>query len=268
MVFSKLLAYQDQAKGTILADLATTLPEAPDGQTITFQLNPNARWPDAAPLNGRSVTSADVKYSIERQLAGDASFVHQSQWSVVDSMEASDDHTITFHLKTPMAAIHHLFADVHSFVVAPEIAGDKNDISASSQLGSGPFQWVEWNEQKFASLRRNPAWYGGNARPNLDGVSVMQLDSSASVEAKFRTKELDAAIVGRALADKLRQRIPDLNETTMGHSQFFGMRFSLVNDPYNDLRFRSAVTYALDRRAMVESFFGGSGGINPGSAGP
>ena len=63
--------------------------------------------------------------------------------------------------------------------------------------------------------------------------------------------------------DKLKKAIPQLTETTMGHSQFFGMRFSLGNDPFNDLRFRSAVTIALNRRAMIDKFFGGSGGVNP-----
>ena len=263
MIYSRLLAYQDQAKGTIVPDLATAMPETPDAQTLIFRLNPNARWHEIAPLNGRAVTAQDVKYSVERQAAGGATFARAAQWSVVDSIEAGDGGTITFKLKSPMAAMHHLFADVQSFVVAPEAAGDKNDISAATQIGSGPFQWVEWTDQKLASVRRNPNWHGGDRRPNLDGGSLVQLDSSATVEAKFRTKELDAAIVGRQLADRLRQPFPQLTETTVGRSQFFGMRFSLVNDPYNDLRFRSAVTIALDRRAMIDKFFGGSGGVNP-----
>jgi ABC-type transport system substrate-binding protein len=263
MVFSRLLTYQDQAQGTIVADLAAALPETPDAQTIVFRLNPNARWHDVAPLNGRAVTAADVKYSVERQTAGDSSFVRKAQWSVVDSIAASDERTVTFKLKSPLAATAHLFADVHSFIVAPETAGDRNDIGAAGQVGSGPFQWVEWSDRKLASVRRNPNWFGGDRRPNLDGVSLIQPDSAALVEAKFRTKELDAAMVTRQLADRLRERIPQLTEATMGHSQFFGMRFSLVNDPYNDLRFRSAVTYALDRRAMIDKFFGGSGGVNP-----
>jgi peptide/nickel transport system substrate-binding protein len=61
----------------------------------------------------------------------------------------------------------------------------------------------------------------------------------------------------------LKKARPQLIETTMGHSQFFGMRFGIEHDPYNDPRFRSALTYAIDRRAMIQKFFGGSGGVNP-----
>ena len=67
MIFSRLLAYQDQAEGdsTIYPDLAEALPEQPDPQTIVFKLNPNARWHDHEPLNARPVTAEDVKFSIE-----------------------------------------------------------------------------------------------------------------------------------------------------------------------------------------------------------
>jgi ABC-type transport system substrate-binding protein len=263
LIYSRLLAYQDQAKGAIVPDLAAAMPEMPDGQTTVFRLNPNARWHELAPLNGRSVTAADVKYSIERQLAGDQSLVRKAQWSVIDGIDIPNERTVTFKLKSPMAALHHLFADVHSFIVAPEVSGDKNDIGSTAQVGSGPFQWVEWVDGRHASVRRNPNWHGGDRRPNLDGVSLVQPASTATVEGALRTREVDAATVGRVLADKLKKAIPQLTETTMGHSQFFGMRFSLGNDPFNDLRFRSAVTIALDRRAMIDKFFGGSGGVNP-----
>jgi peptide/nickel transport system substrate-binding protein len=263
LIFSRLLNYANQAEGRIQPDLAIAMPEQVDSQTLIFRLNPNARWHELPPLNGRAVTAEDVKYSIIRQLSGDQTFVRKAQWAVVESIEASDERTITFKLKSPMAAMHHLFADVHSFIVAPEIAGDRNDILDTAQVGSGPFQWVEWVDFRHASVRRNPNWHGGDRRPNLDGISLVQAASTADVEADLRTHNVDAAIVGRVLADKLKGAISRLEETTMGHSQFFGMRFSLVNDPYDDLRFRSAVTIALDRRAMIQKFFGGSGGVNP-----
>jgi peptide/nickel transport system substrate-binding protein len=260
LIFSRLLAYQDQAKGTIAPDLAEKMPEQPDAQTLIFQINPQARWHDLAPLNGRSVTAEDVKHSAIRQLSGDTTFVRKAQWAVVDSIEASGDRSITFKFKTPLAAAHHLFADANSFVVAPEL-GD--DINGERQVGSGPFQWVEWIDGRHASVRRNPNWHGGDRRPNLDGISLVQATSTADVEGDLRTREVDAAMVGRVLADRLKAAIPKLTEFTMGHSQFFGMRFGIEHDPYNDLRFRTALTIALDRRAMVDKFFGGSGGVNP-----
>ncbi len=263
LVFSRLLSYADQAEGIIRTDLAADMPEMPDGRTIVFRINPAARWQNVHPLNGREVTADDVKHSIERQLSGDPTFVRAPQWSAVESMEVSDPKTITIRLATPMAAMQHLFADTNSFIVAPELSADTGEIGADAQIGSGPFQWVEWNDRRFASARRNADWFGGSGRPYLNGLSLIQPANTGEVEAGIRTKQIDVATVGRPLADRLKRALPELVETTMGHSLFFGMRFSLRNHPYDDLRFRNAVTYAIDKRAMIGRFFDGSGGVNP-----
>ncbi|QFG03592.1 ABC transporter substrate-binding protein [Tepidiforma bonchosmolovskayae] len=263
MVFSRLLTYQDQARGTIAADLAAALPERPDATTLVFRINPQARWHDLPPLNGRPVTADDVKFSIERQRSGDTTFVRAPQWAAIDSIEVTSPQTITFKLKAPLAAAHHLFADVASFIVAPELAPDGRDIPLDAQVGSGPFLWVEWSDQRFASVRRNPAWFGGDRRPYLEGISLVQPRTTAEVESGLRTRALDVAIVSRTLADHLKRGLPQLVEYTIGHSMFFSVRYSLVNHPYNDQRFRNALTWALDRREMVRKFFDGSGGLSP-----
>lgn len=263
LVFSRLLTYQDQARGVLTTDLAASLPERPDPTTLVFRINPQARWHDLPPLNGRPVTADDVKHSIERQLSGDTTFVRAPAWSVIDALEVTSPQTITVKLKAPIAAAQHIFADVASFIVPPELTADSAEIGADRQIGSGPFLWVEWNDQRFASVRRNPAWFGTDQRPFLDGISLVQPRTTAEVESGLRTRALDVAVVNRTLADHLKRALPQLVETTVGHSLFFGVRYSLVNHPYNDQRFRNALTWALDRRAMIQQFFDGSGGLNP-----
>ena len=265
MVFSRLLAYQDLAEGeaTIYPDLAEKKPEQPDPQTLVFKLNRAARWHDREPLNARPVTAEDVKFSIERQRDGDASFIRKAKWQNIEAVEAQDDSTLRIKLKAPQAALLHLFADVNSFIVAPELNASGREITLEDQVGSGPFRFVEWNEGKFASVTRNNAWHGGNGRPYLESVTLMQPSDASEVEAGLRTKRIDVALVGRPTADQLRRVIPTLQERPVGTSLFFGMRFFIPQDPYSDVRFRTAVSIALDRRAMIQEFFSGSGEINP-----
>jgi len=258
MVFSRLLAYESQTDGTIAPDLALALPEQPDPQTLIFRLRPDARWHDLPPLNGRQVTADDVRFSIQRQMEGDTSFVRRGRWTVVDSVEATSPTEVRVRLKVPFANAMGLFADVNSFIVAPEV-----EFGPTTQIGSGPFQWVEWNEGSFASVARNPAWYGGEQRPYLDGIEIRQPKDAADIEAGLRTKRLDVVFVGRPQADALKQNISQLVETNHGHSLYLGCRFFLSVPPYDDLRLRAAISIALDRREMVQKFFAGSGDINP-----
>lgn len=263
LVFSRLLAYENQSDAIIAPDLAEKLPEQPDPQTIVFSLNPNARWHERPPLNGRAVTAEDVKYSIERQLSGDASFVRKAQWVNIDKIEVGSPTQITFRLKAPRAAMLDRFADVNAFIVAPEMTENSWQFSPESQVGSGPFRWVEWSEGRFASVARNPAWHGGKGRPYLNGIAVKQPRNTTEVEAGFRIKELDVAFVGRVEAERLKTSVKALVESTIGQSLFFGMRFFIPQFPYNDVRFRAAVSIALDRRAMIGEFFAGEGEVNP-----
>ena len=135
--------------------------------------------------------------------------------------------------------------------------------TASNQVGSGPFKWVDWSEAHFASVARNAKWHGGNNRPFLDGVVVIQPKDTTEVEARFRVKQLDVAFVGRPQADKLKAKLTSLQEQTVGTSLFFGMRFFLPTAPFDDVRFRTALSVALDRRDMLQQFFDGSGEVNP-----
>ncbi|HET7737582.1 MAG TPA: ABC transporter substrate-binding protein [Tepidiformaceae bacterium] len=262
-MFSRLLTYENLADGMIRPDLATRLPEQPDALTYAFQINPAATWQNRAPLNGRAVTANDVKVSIERQRDGGPAFLRTANWANVEAIETPDDRTLTVRIKSPLAAMPHFFADVSAFIVAPELVADGALIGLDQQVGSGPFEWVEWSDREFASLSRNRTWWGGNERPFLDGVTLEDVRDATELEGLLRTHRLDLAFVRRALADELKAGISGLQESSVGLSRFWGMRFFAVVRPWDDPRVRTAVTIALDRRAMLEQFFEGEGELNP-----
>lgn len=262
LVYSRLLAYRDQAKGELLPDLARTMPEQPDSLTFIFEVNGSAAWQPSAPFNGRPVTAEDVKISIERQLS-DASFAHRARLSKISKIEAIDNARVKVTLSEPYAPLLNLFADASGYIVPAELANGSVVPSASLQPGSGPFRWVEWSEQQLASVARNPSWYGGNDRPYLDGVAAQFASDATEIEAHLRIKELDVAVVGRPAADRLLKAIPGLVEQATGHAQWFGMRFYLPIAPYDDNRLRTAISIAIDRREILEKLFAGSGELNP-----
>lgn len=258
-VYSRLITFQDQARGLLTPDLASDLPEQPDNQTYIFRLNPAARWHDTEPLNGRPVTADDVVFSFDRQRLGDRSvFVRKARWLAIDTIEARDPQTVAITTASPMAPMMSWLADANALIVAPESETFGFSAQPRGQVGSGPFQWVEWDELNFASVRANEHWHGG--QPRLAGITVLQPLDRQQVEADLRVKSLDAAFVGRNQADALKRAVPDLVESHVGNALFFGMRFGTAVPPFNDERVRTALSIAMDRQDMVEQFFQGSGG--------
>lgn len=260
--FSRLMSFLSQAQGTIATDLALDLPEQPDSQTYIFRLNEAALWHDVDPLFGRPVVANDVKYSIDRQLQGDQSFARRDRWTeIIESVEAPSPSEVVIKARTPFAPMLARLADANAFIVPPEHDEAGNEFGPNRQMGSGPFEWVEWDESNFASFRRNDEWYG--PKPQLSGVSIMNPRNTAEVEAALRVRDLDVAFVGARQAERLKGVVPDLREQFVGNAQFFGMRFNVTRPPFDDPRFRSALAYSMDRLNMVDVFFQGSGDANP-----
>ncbi len=261
LVYSRLLTYESQIDGRLAPDLATGLPEQPDDLTYVFRLNPEARWHDVEPLNGRAVTANDVLASIERQRLGSASFPRKERWGApIADLEAPDDRTLVARMEEPFAGALARFASPEGFVLPLELA---DTLSPSQQVGSGPFRWIEWSEGSYASVARNDAWHGPDGGPFLDGISTVPPRSIDELEADFRTRELDAVEAGFLQAQELKRRLPELREARSAVAQFYGMRFLALLPPFNDPRLRRALTVAIDRREMLARFFQGSGTLNP-----
>ncbi len=257
LIYSRLLTYESQVEGRLVPDLATGMPEQPDELTYIFRINPEARWHDIAPLNGRAVTAQDVVASVERQRAD---FPRRDRWDPVASMEAEGEDTVIVRTETPFAGMLARFASPEGFIVPLEAA---DDLSATVQVGSGPFRWVEWSEGSHASVARNDAWHGPDDGPFLDGLATIPPRSVDELEADFRTREVDAADTGFLQARELKERLPDLREARSAQARFYGMRFLSVVPPFDDPRVRRALTIAINRRELLERFFHGRGTLNP-----
>ncbi|MCY3883132.1 MAG: ABC transporter substrate-binding protein [Chloroflexi bacterium] len=261
LIYSRLVTYESQVEGTLTPDLAMGMPEQPDELTYIFELNPEARWHDVAPLDGRAVTAGDVLASIERQRTGRAQdFPRRGRWDPISSMEAPDDRTVIARSAEPFAGTLARFASPEGLVIPLEV---EDALSATLQVGSGPFRWIEWSEGSYASVARNEAWHGPEDGPFLDGISTVPPRSIEELEADFRTRQLDAVEAGFLQAEELKRRLPDLREARSAVARFYGMRFLSSFPPYDDPRLRRALTVAIDRREMLERFFNGSGTLNP-----
>lgn len=261
LIYSRLLTYESQVDGRITSDLALGLPEQPDALTYIFHLNPEARWHDVEPLNGRPVNAVDVLMSIERQRSGRAQdFPRRGRWDPISSMEAMGEDTVIARTEEPFAGTLARFASPEGFVAPSELEGD---LSPGRQVGSGPFRWIEWADGAYASLARNDNWHGPEDGPFLDGISTVPPRSMDEIEADFRTRKLDAVEAGFPQAQELKRRLPDLREARSAVARFYGMRFLAARPPYDDPRLRQALTVALDRRVMLDRFFHKSGTLNP-----
>ena len=145
-LFSRLVDYKF---GTteIVPSLADSWTISPDGLIYTFKLNPKAKF-----TNGRKVTAADIKYSIERAVnpktqGPGGGFFHSivgqdkmadGSATTISGIETPDDSTIKFTLTQPDATFLNVLALNFASVVPKEVVRRRASTLARSRLARAP----------------------------------------------------------------------------------------------------------------------------------
>ena len=268
-IFHTLIDYADArgAEGArLVPDLAERLPEVREAGTLyCMKLREDARF--GVPLR-RHITAADFKYSIERlfrvnspgvsfyrNLVG-ADRVLAGHDSVIPGVIARGD-SLYLRLRQPDPVFPHLIAMTFTAPVPREVAErHPNDFSQHS-VATGPYQVAEFIPRRRVLLTRNPEYCGAPAY--LDTIEVRLGVSPTSAVAMIRRGlvdggffEVPAAEYARLRTDSLWRRQLDLADGLATDYLFFNVRLK----PFDDVRVRQAVGWALDRRALMKVWSG------------
>lgn len=114
------------------------------------------------------------------------------------------------------------------------------------QLGNGPFQMTQYEEEQLIGFTANENYWGG--RPKLDGIEyVYQGESAVALEA-YRAGDLDIVDVDPALLPSVTSD-PELADQLVSYpvASTYTLSMNLVQEPFNDLKVREAFAYAFDR---------------------
>ncbi|HJR23132.1 MAG TPA: ABC transporter substrate-binding protein [Dongiaceae bacterium] len=177
-VFDGLMDYKP---GTteLVPDLAESVEVSDDGLTYTFKLRQGVKF-----HNGREMTAADVKYSLERAcnpatqspgagyygaLKGFDDF-QAGKAKELAGVQAVDDHTVKVELSRPDSTLLHLMALNFSFVVPKEVVDAEGPDFGHKPVGTGAYKVAEWTSGQSIVLERN-ADYFKQGLPKLDKIT-------------------------------------------------------------------------------------------------
>ena len=279
LAYDGLVAYRrvpGAGGSTIVPDLATSVPEPTDGgRTYTFQLRSGLRFSDGAP-----VRPEDFRASIERLVrlagrdvpywtgivGGQACSARRCDLSKGIETDAAA-RTIVIHLRRPDAEFMHKLA-IPMAVVLPSRAPSML-IRGRSPPGTGPYTIDAFTTRRGARLVRNARFrsWSPDARPDgfADRIAVTTAPGASAQVAPVRAGRADAIVAagsfsgevpvdqGRVLALGAADRVSTAPEPFVTYL-FLNTR----EPPFDDVRVRRALNYAVDRRRMVE-LAGGSG---------
>src|SRR3954454_8926269 len=133
--------------------------EIPDPQTYIFHLRHDVRFHD-----GRQLTSADVKWTLDSIIAGKPRTPKTATFRFVDRIEAPDPWTLIIRMKEPYSSLLWNLSDGAIGIVP---AGSGEEITRNP-IGTGPFKFVSSEQDRQVVLARNDQYWGDHARiPNV-----------------------------------------------------------------------------------------------------
>jgi peptide/nickel transport system substrate-binding protein len=174
----------------IVPDLAESW-EQKDDVTYAFRLRPGVRFHNVPPVNGRELTSEDVKYSIERQMTAQPGKFQHAYFFLgkLASIQTPDKSTIVFKTKEPYAPFMNYIANPWTVIVAREVVEKHGDLQRHA-IGTGPFIMQEYRRDQEAVFVRNPHYFK-KGLPYLDEVRIQYVIDNAAATAAFRGQQTD-----------------------------------------------------------------------------
>lgn len=257
--------------------------EIPDPRTYTFHLHPGVTFHNLPPVNGRALTSADVKWTIEYQARIDQfkggvfegktlpPSLNDSMYTGIDRIDTPDANTVVVHFASPFSPFLNYLGLLRNAVVAHEVF-DKDGHFMNTLVGTGPFS-LDGNATKPGSrwlMRKNPSYFRGG-HPYLDRLNFLVLADQATNVAGFKTRQIDLlrnTFITPVSAPQIQRDNPDAvifqYDDTSGGLLFENVR----KPPLNDVRIRKAIALSIDRDAYSKTFSGGKGKPAVVGAGP
>lgn len=223
--------------------------------------------------NGDPLTADDVVFTFQRILTQDIGAQRRGFVSGVDSITRVDDHTVRFHLKSPWPIFMQML--VHNQIVPQRYLTEVGDEGfARKPIGCGPFKFVSGQLDDEIVLERYEGYYGGadalppvSPAPLEKAVFKMVPSPDARVEALLAgeadiIQDVPPYMVGRLLSDTHIQVRP-----CAGTSPKF-IDLNVKMPPFDDVRVRQALNYAVDVDALLAQVQGGYGTPLPGPLSP
>ena len=264
MIKSLFDGLMDYKPGTteLVPDLAESYEISADGTVYTFKLRPGVKF-----HNGRELTSADIKYSIERVVnpattsPGQGFFgsiagfdeVAGGSATELSGIATPDDHTVVITLSRPDATFLHVMAINFSFAVPKEAVEEFGPDFATHPVGTGAFKLKEWTLGQRLVFERNPDYYH-EGLPHLDEITFEIGQEPTVALLRLQRGEVDILGDGIPPAQFAEVRADPANEGLIvegGQLHTGYVTMNVGQAPFDNVKVRQAVNMAINKDRIV-----------------
>lgn len=215
--------------------------------------------------NGEELKASDVKFTLLRAL--ESSHIGHIVGAIDgEKIEVVDDYTIRISTKEPFAPMIAHMAHTATGILNEKAVTEAGEDYGQKPVGTGPFQFVNWVTGDKIELERFEGYHG--TLPAYKNLVFRNISDNTTRTIELESGGVDIAYdiqptdVARVEANKDLTLLRDINLSTT----YIG--FNAKKAPYDNVKVRQAINYALDMEAIVDAVYGGVGAPSKGPLGP
>ena len=223
--------------------LADSWEVSPDQLTWTFRLRPGVTFHDGTPL-----TADDVVFSYRRII--DEQLTNSDKFSSVTAVEAPDPATVVLRVNRPTPNMLTNLGGFKGMAIVSRANVESGQI-ATNPIGTGPFRFLGQKSGDSISLGANPSYWGGP--PGVSGVTFRFISEPSTALSALQAGEIDwTDSVPPQRVTQLRDD-ESLELAVTPSNDYWYLALNEAREPWNDVRVRQAIAYAIDRDAIVQA---------------
>jgi len=273
LVYETLMTPSSDEVFTKYGLLAEAIAFPPDYSSVSFKLNPNAKWQDGEP-----VTAEDVVWSFNKLV--ELNPTRQQYYADVKSAEITGDGEVTFTFdKTGNRELPLIMSEIpvmpKHWWEGKDASGKQRDIGASTleiPVGSGPYKIKSFTAGRTLTFERDPNYWGANLPVNIGQDNFDQIryeyfrDTDVEFEA-FKGDQFDWWDENRAKRWATSYDFPAVKDGRVIQEMFennyrdsgvmVAFIYNLRQDKFKDERVREALNYAFDFEELNRTLFYG-----------
>lgn len=250
-IYRGLMSYQpDNSKAM---ELAEKIELQADGITYKVTLKDGLKFHD-----GSKVTSADVKYSIDRILNPVSKATFGADFRlVVDKVEIVDDKVSNIVLKKPSTPFLDMLALPETVIVSKTWFENTANDPAIKAMGNGPYVFESWDKGREIKVTAFADFYK-KGKPESKALRFVFYTDNATRANALRSGDVD--IIDYVPSNEViafesaKDAVVDISVAPI-----MLLQFNVKTGPLADPKVRKAIAYAIDREGVISAAFMGRG---------
>ena len=231
--------------------LATGYEPSDDGLSYTIKLREGVKFQD-----GTDFTAEAVKAILERVLDKSNGLARYNQFSRIKQVEVIDPHTVKITLNEPFSAFINSLAHPSAMMISPTALKKWGKDITFHPTGTGPFEFVEWKPAEYVKVKKFDG-YWQKGYPKVDTLTFRTVTDNNTRASMVQTGEAQFAYPLPFEQAKLLEKNDKLDVVAAPSIIARYISMNVQHKPFDDVRVRQAVNYAINKQALAKVAFAG-----------